>query len=84
MGDPAIDALAQALAARGDVRPAEAGWDADGISRPLELAWPDRRIAIVLGEDADDAAYMAECAAAGWEVRAPDGWDEEGLAGLLR
>lgn len=84
MGDPAIDALARALSERGDVRPAKAGWDVDGISRPLELAWPDRRIAVVLGEDADDATYLAECAAAGWEVRGPDGWDEEGLAGLLR
>ncbi|MER6062439.1 DEAD/DEAH box helicase [Streptomyces sp. NPDC001792] len=83
VGDPAIEALARALAERGDVRAAEAGWDAAGVSRPLELAWPDRRIAVVLDEDAADDVYMAECAAAGWQVRAPGGWDEEELAALL-
>ncbi|MGW5420193.1 DEAD/DEAH box helicase [Streptomyces sp. NPDC003943] len=83
VGDPAIEALAKALAERGDVPAAEAGWDTAGISRPLELAWPDRRIAVVLDEDASDAAYMAECAAAGWQVRAPGGWDEAELAALL-
>ncbi|KOV62862.1 DEAD/DEAH box helicase [Streptomyces sp. MMG1121] len=83
VGDPAIEALAQALSQRGDVRAAEAGWDAVGVSRPLELAWPDRRIAVVLDEDAADDAYMAECAAAGWQVRAPGGWDEEELVALL-
>ncbi|MFJ8692193.1 DEAD/DEAH box helicase [Streptomyces roseolilacinus] len=84
VGDPVMDAFARALAERGDVRAAKAGWDADGISRPLELAWPDQRIAVVLDEDAADEAYMAECAVAGWHVRAPGDWDEEELAALLR
>ncbi|MFJ6981812.1 MULTISPECIES: DEAD/DEAH box helicase [unclassified Streptomyces] len=83
VGDPAIEALAKALAERGEVPAAEAGWDAAGISRPLELAWPDRRIAVVLDEDAADDRYMAECVAAGWQVRAPGGWDEKQLAALL-
>ncbi|MGW6567057.1 DEAD/DEAH box helicase [Streptomyces sp. NPDC054975] len=83
VGDPAIEALAKALAERGEVPAAEAGWDAAGISRPLELAWPDHRIAVVLDEDAADDRYMAECVAAGWQVRAPGGWDEKQLAALL-
>ncbi|MEU0917215.1 DEAD/DEAH box helicase [Streptomyces cyaneofuscatus] len=83
VGDPAIEALATALAERGQVRAAEAGWDAPGLSRPLELAWPDRRIAVVLDEDAADDAYMEQCHAAGWQVRAPGGWDEKELAALL-
>ncbi|MEU3046949.1 DEAD/DEAH box helicase [Streptomyces sp. NPDC006984] len=83
VGDPAIEALAKALAERGDVPAAEAGWDASGISRPLELAWPGHRIAVVLDEDAADGPYMAECVAAGWQVRAPGGWDEKQLAALL-
>ncbi|MFI1309970.1 DEAD/DEAH box helicase [Streptomyces albidoflavus] len=83
VGDPAIEDLARALAERGGVRAAEAGWDAPGVSRPLELAWPDLRIAVVLDEDAADDAYMAQCAAAGWQVRAPGGWDEKELAALL-
>ncbi|MFE3761238.1 DEAD/DEAH box helicase [Streptomyces sp. NPDC059104] len=84
MGEPAVETLAKSLAERGDVRPAKAGWDADGVSRPVELAWPDRKIGIVLDEDAEDGAYMAECLAAGWQVRAPGDWDEEELAALLR
>lgn len=83
VGDPAIEALATALAERGQVRAAEAGWDAPGLSRPLELAWPDRRIAVVLDEDAADDAYMEQCHAAGWQVRTPGGWDEKELAALL-
>ncbi|MFV6027778.1 DEAD/DEAH box helicase [Streptomyces sp. NPDC056264] len=83
VGDTAIEALARALAERGDVRAAEAGWDAAGVSRPLELAWPDHRIAVVLDEDAADDTYMAECVAAGWHVRAPGGWSEAELAALL-
>ncbi|MEU5283615.1 DEAD/DEAH box helicase [Streptomyces sp. NPDC020755] len=83
VGDPAIEALAKALAERGDVRAAEAGWDATGVSLPLELAWPERKLAVILDEDAADDVYMAECVEAGWQVRAPDAWDEEELAALL-
>lgn len=65
------------------MRAAEAGWDAPGVSRPLELAWPDRRIAVVLDEDAADDAYMAQCVDAGWHVRAAGDCDEKELAALL-
>ncbi|MDI3402369.1 DEAD/DEAH box helicase [Streptomyces cavernicola] len=83
MGDPDIDALAHALADRGDVRPATAGFDAQGISRPVELAWPDHKIGVVLGVDATDSAYMAECQKAGWVVRPPEAWPADELAALL-
>lgn len=83
-GDPAIIVLAEGLAAHGDIVPATAGWDVMGIPRPLELAWPDHKIAVVLAEDAADSGYMSQCLDAGWHVRAPDGWDEEELVALLR
>jgi ATP-dependent helicase YprA (DUF1998 family) len=82
-GDPDVAALAARLAARGDVPPGRAGWDVDGVSRTVELAWPGPKIGVVLAEDAEDTEYMAQCAAAGWQVRAPAGWDVEELARLL-
>ncbi|MDX2936484.1 DEAD/DEAH box helicase [Streptomyces ipomoeae] len=82
-GDPDVAALASRLAARGDVPAGKASWDVDGVSRTVELAWPGSKIGIVLAEDAEDTEYMAQCAAAGWHVRAPRGWDVEELARLL-
>ncbi|MFD6038990.1 DEAD/DEAH box helicase [Streptomyces griseoincarnatus] len=82
-GDPDVAAVAERLAARGDVPPGRATWDVDGVSRTVELAWPGPKIGIVLAEDAEDTEYMAQCAEAGWQVRAPDGWDERELARLL-
>ena len=82
-GDPEVAAVAERLAARGDVPAGRATWDVDGVSRTVELAWPGPRIGIVLAEDAGDTEYMAQCAAAGWQVRAPDGWDVQELARLL-
>ncbi|MER5687666.1 DEAD/DEAH box helicase [Streptomyces sp. NPDC002205] len=83
MGDPNIDALARELAERGGVRPAKAGLDIEGISRPVELAWPHRKIGVVLAEDAEDSDYMSECHRAGWVVRPPGMWTAEELASLL-
>ncbi|MGO4751612.1 hypothetical protein AB4212_23860, partial [Streptomyces sp. 2MCAF27] len=82
-GDPEVAALAGRLAARGDVPAGQVNWDVDGVSRTVELAWPGPKIGIVLAEDAEDTEYMAQCAAAGWHVRAPDGWDVEELARRL-
>jgi hypothetical protein len=84
MGDPAIEKLAHALAERGDVPPPEAGWDTRGVSRPLELAWPTARVAVVLAEDAQDTGYLTECHAAGWRIGEAAAWDETELAALLR
>ncbi|MFD8428323.1 DEAD/DEAH box helicase [Streptomyces coelicoflavus] len=82
-GDPVVAGLAADLAARGDVPAGKASWDVDGVSRTVELAWPGPRIGIVLAEDAEDAEYMAQCASAGWRVRAPGDWDVAELARLL-
>ncbi|WP_030744797.1 DEAD/DEAH box helicase [Streptomyces sp. NRRL S-31] len=82
-GDPEVAAMAERLAAFGDVPAGKASWDVGGVSRTVELAWPGPRIGIVLAEDAEDTEYMAQCAAAGWQVRAPDAWDVAELARLL-
>ncbi|MEW2030240.1 DEAD/DEAH box helicase [Streptomyces roseifaciens] len=82
-GDPDVAEFAERLAARGDVPAGRAGWDIDGVPRTVELAWPDRGIGVVLGEDAEDSEYMTHCAAAGWHVRAPRGWDVDELARML-
>ena len=82
-GDPEVAALGEALAGRGDVPAGKASWDVEGVSRTVELAWPGPKIGIVLAEDAEDADYMARCSAAGWQVRAPQGWDVEELARLV-
>ncbi|WP_445396788.1 DEAD/DEAH box helicase [Streptomyces sp. LE64] len=82
-GDPQVAALAERLSAHGGVPVGQESWDVDGLSRTVELAWPDRKIGIVLPEDTEDTEYMARCAAAGWQVRAPDDWETEELARLL-
>ncbi|WP_407288166.1 DEAD/DEAH box helicase [Streptomyces sp. BP-8] len=82
-GDPQVAALAEQLWARGDVPAGQAGWDIDAVSRTVELAWPAHKIGIVLQEDTEDTEYMAQCASAGWHVRAPGDWDVEELARLL-
>ncbi|MYT16629.1 Distinct helicase family with a unique C-terminal domain including a metal-binding cysteine cluster [Streptomyces sp. SceaMP-e96] len=82
-GDPEVAALAERLVAHGDVPAGKANWDVDGVPRTVELAWPGLKIGVVLAEDAEDTGYMAQCAAAGWHVRAPDAWEVEELARLL-
>jgi replicative superfamily II helicase len=83
VGDPEVDRLARTLAARGDVRPGTAGYEVAGVPQTVELAWPDRRIGVVLAVDAADDVYMDRCAAAGWHVRAPGDWSPDELAALL-
>ncbi|MER6843794.1 DEAD/DEAH box helicase [Streptomyces platensis] len=82
-GDPEVAALAERLAGRGDVPAGKANWDVEGVPRTVELAWPGPKIGVVLAEDAEDSVYMAQCAAAGWQVRTPDAWEVEELARLL-
>ncbi|MFC5953574.1 DEAD/DEAH box helicase [Streptomyces pratens] len=82
-GDPEVAALAERLAERGDLPAGKPNWDLDGVSRTVEFAWPGPKIGIVLASDAEDTEYMAQCAAAGWQVRAPGAWDVEELARLL-
>ncbi|MFC8228414.1 DEAD/DEAH box helicase [Streptomyces sp. NPDC057287] len=82
--DPELEALARELAGRRDVRAATVGLDLDGVSHPIELAWPHRKIGIALSEDAGDASYLSQCAALGWDVRSAGAWTAEELAALLR
>lgn len=89
--DPGLDALAAALADRGVPAP-EAGWELGAAAWPAELAWPQRRVGVVLahrpdpgsGRDIDaerrDAAYRD----AGWQVRTATEWDAGELAALVR
>ncbi|WP_037801852.1 DEAD/DEAH box helicase [Streptomyces sp. NRRL F-5135] len=83
VGDPGVEDLAHKLAARGGVPAAKAGYDAEGVPRPIELAWPDAKIGVVLGEDAQDIAFVEQCRRAGWQVRAADSWAPDELAELL-
>ncbi|MFE0641525.1 DEAD/DEAH box helicase [Streptomyces sp. NPDC058877] len=89
--DPGLDALADALADRGVPAP-EAGYELGEAAWPAELAWPDRRVGVVLahrpdpGSDRDidaeqrDAAYRD----AGWQVRTATEWNADTLAALVR
>lgn len=85
VGDPGIITLARSLAERQDAPAPKdgVGLDVSGIDRPIELAWPDQRIGVVLAEDAADHSYMRQCREAGWQVRAPDAWSIEELIELL-
>ncbi|MER5552345.1 DUF1998 domain-containing protein [Streptomyces sp. NPDC002793] len=83
VGDADIDRLARDLADRGDVSAGTAGWEVQGVARTIELAWPELRVGVVLAEDVADEEYMAQCAAAGWHVRAPGSWSPAELAELL-
>ncbi|MFF3716177.1 DEAD/DEAH box helicase [Streptomyces prasinus] len=88
--DPGLPALARTLADRGLPAP-EAGYELGTAAWPAELAWPARRVGVVLthrpdpatGRDIDaeqrDLAYRD----AGWRVRTATEWDAGELAGLV-
>lgn len=88
--DPGLPELAASLADRAVPAPA-AGFEHGEAAWPAELAWPTRRIAVVLShrpggdgapdQDAEDRdrAY----AEAGWQVRTAADWDPVELAALL-
>ncbi|MET7340849.1 DEAD/DEAH box helicase [Streptomyces sp. NPDC087866] len=87
--DPGLEALAGALADRGVPVPV-AGHELGTGAWPAELAWPDRRVGVVLaprpdpgnGRDIEaerrDEAYRD----AGWQVRTAPDWDADELAAL--
>jgi very-short-patch-repair endonuclease len=89
--EPGLDTLAAALADRGVPVP-EAGYELGAAAWPAELAWPNRRVGVVLahrpgpGGDRDvdaeqrDAAYRD----AGWQVRTATEWNADELAALVR
>ncbi|MCW5250592.1 DEAD/DEAH box helicase [Streptomyces sp. SHP 1-2] len=89
--DPGLDTLAAALADRGVPAP-EAGYELGAAAWPAELAWPDRRVGVVLAHRPDpgtnrdidaeqrDAAYRG----AGWQVRTAAAWNADELAALVR
>ncbi|MFF3275202.1 DEAD/DEAH box helicase [Streptomyces chrestomyceticus] len=88
--DPGLPALARTLAARGLPAP-EAGYELGAAAWPAELAWPARRVGVVLAHRPDpgserdidaerrDQAYRE----AGWQVRTATEWDADELAGLV-
>ncbi|MHC3450951.1 DEAD/DEAH box helicase [Streptomyces prasinus] len=88
--DPGLPALARTLADRGLPAP-EAGYELGAAAWPAELAWPARRVGVILahrpdpatGRDIDaeqrDLAYRE----AGWRVRTATEWDADELAGLV-
>ncbi|WP_103501404.1 MULTISPECIES: DEAD/DEAH box helicase [unclassified Streptomyces] len=88
--EEALRDLAERLAARGVPAPHD-GYELGSAGWQTELAWPDRRVGVVLahvpGPDGEpdqesqdrDAAY----AAAGWDVRPARGWDAAELAKIL-
>ncbi|MEU7382111.1 DEAD/DEAH box helicase [Streptomyces sp. NPDC042207] len=88
--DPGLPALARILADRGLPAP-EAGYELGAAAWPAELAWPTRRVGVVLAHRPDpvtrrdidaeqrDRAYQE----AGWLVRTATEWDADELAGLV-
>ncbi|MFF7242334.1 DEAD/DEAH box helicase [Embleya sp. NPDC008237] len=88
--DPGLPELAKALAKSGVPAPV-AGFELGDAKWPAELAWPDRRVAVVLSHrtypdgTADDDARDRDHAyiAAGWQVRTAKRWDPDELRTLL-
>ncbi|MFF8593518.1 DEAD/DEAH box helicase [Streptomyces sp. NPDC015220] len=88
--DPGLPALARTLADRGLPAP-EAGYELGAAAWPAELAWPARRVGVVLAHRPDpgskrdidaeqrDQAYRE----AGWRVHTATEWDADELAGLV-
>ncbi|MER5211570.1 DEAD/DEAH box helicase [Streptomyces sp. NPDC002838] len=82
--------LAGALADRGVPAP-EGGYELGAAAWAAELAWPDRRVAVMLahrppvGETEDIEAKQRDeaYAEAGWQARTATEWDAGELAGLL-
>ncbi|MEV6009164.1 DEAD/DEAH box helicase [Streptomyces sp. NPDC051976] len=87
--EPGLLALAQALANR-DVPVPEAGYELGAEAWPAELAWPDRRVGVVLahrpdpgsGRDVDAAERDNAYRVAGWQVRTATEWDAGELGEL--
>ncbi|QUX31731.1 DEAD/DEAH box helicase [Nocardiopsis akebiae] len=86
--EPGLVTLAGELARRGVPAP-EAGYELEGPGLwPAELAWPDRKVAVLLSAElignAEDRARGEEAyARAGWHVREANQWDVSELARIL-
>jgi hypothetical protein len=84
--EPGLAAFARGLAARGFPTPPEAGigYELGEAGWQAEVAWPDRKTAIVLAGD-DEEARRRDIAytEAGWEVRPVAAWTYEELAERL-
>ncbi|MFG2412104.1 DEAD/DEAH box helicase [Streptomyces goshikiensis] len=88
--DPGLPELAALLADEGAPAP-EAGFELGEAAWPAELAWPDRRIGVVLahrpdsgdGVDQDAEDRDQAYAKAGWQVRTAPDWDPHELIALL-
>ncbi|MFE0153215.1 DEAD/DEAH box helicase [Nonomuraea sp. NPDC059007] len=82
--EPHLASFARALAALGVPAPAEVGFELGEQAWQAEVAWPDRKVAVVLAGDDDEARNRdAAFAAAGWHVRDVQGWTPEELAELI-
>ena len=68
VSDEVVAALVTALAATGVPLP-EAGFEVDDGEYQLDLAWPDARVAVVIGSDDDRDAWLADHS---WIVVPPD------------
>jgi len=77
-----LESLVRALAARG-VPPPEQGFELGDAGWQAELAWPERRIAVVLVGDLHDnetADRDEAFAAQGWDARTARQWSVDDLA----
>ncbi|WP_021591493.1 DEAD/DEAH box helicase [Actinomadura welshii] len=84
--EPGLATFVRGLAAKGFPTPPAAGigYELSEQGWQAEVAWPDRKIAIVLAGD-DEEAHRRDIAyaEAGWEVRPVAGWTYEELAERL-
>ncbi|MBV7695004.1 DEAD/DEAH box helicase [Streptomyces sp. TRM70350] len=87
--EPGLQLLAVSLATRGVPAPVD-GFELDEHGWMAELAWPDRKVGVVLSPRPAEPEpdYEAQdrdraFAAAGWDVRRASDWTAEELAGRL-
>jgi len=81
--EPGLVAFVRDLAAAGVAAPPDSGvgYELGEQAWQAEVAWPDRKVAIVLAGDDEEARRRdIAYAEAGWDVRAVDGWTREELA----
>jgi hypothetical protein len=82
--EPGLVEFARALAELGVPAPLDIGFELGEQAWQAEIAWPNKKVAIVLAGDDDEAGKRdAAYTAAGWDVRAAPGWTPEELAELI-
>ncbi|WP_250032189.1 protein kinase domain-containing protein [Paractinoplanes maris] len=78
--EPALNQLVISLAGRGVPVPV-VGYELGDEAWPAELAWPDRKTAVLLsGSGREAVARDAAFLAAGWDARTTDRWTAEEIA----